>query len=72
MIKLIKLNGEEFTLNALLIEQMQSYPDTTLTLLNGKKIVVKNEESEVMNSVIEFYKQVGLRIPVIEAGDKFE
>lgn len=72
MIKLIKLNGEEFTLNALLIEQMQSYPDTTLTLLNGKKIVVKNDESEVMNSVIEFYKQVGLRIPVIEAGDKFE
>lgn len=72
LIKLIKLNGEKFTLNAMLIEQMQSYPDTIITLINGKKIVVKNEEHEVVNLVKDFYKQVGLHIPTIQAGEKIE
>jgi len=33
--------------NAMMIEQIQSYTDTTLTLINGKKIVVLDEEEEV-------------------------
>lgn len=60
MVELIRLNGETFTLNALMIEQIQSYPDTTITLINGKKIVVKNKEQEVTDKVASFYKQVGV------------
>lgn len=72
MITLHKLNGENFTLNALLIEQMQSYPDTTITLLNGRKIVVKNSESEVRQLVTEYYQKIGLHIPVAGAGEQHE
>lgn len=72
MITLHKLNGESFTLNALLIEQMQSYPDTTITLLNGKKIVVKNSESEVYELVTKYYQKIGLHIPVSEVGESYE
>lgn len=60
MIELIKLNGESFRLNAIMIEQIQSYPDTTITLINGKKIVVKNPEQEVANLVTQFYQKAGI------------
>ncbi|GGA63021.1 flagellar FlbD family protein [Ornithinibacillus halotolerans] len=60
MIKLKRLNGDSFTLNACMIEQIQSYPDTTITLINGKKIVVKEQEAEVVELITSFYKQVGI------------
>ncbi|WP_047981265.1 flagellar FlbD family protein [Ornithinibacillus contaminans] len=60
MIKLKRLNGESFTLNAFMIEQIQSYPDTTITLLNGKKIVVKEKEEEVVELITSYYKRIGI------------
>ena len=59
MIELKRLNGEEFTLNAFLVEQIQSLPDTTITLTNGKKIVVQTSEEEVVHKIKNFYKQIG-------------
>ena len=72
MIVLKRLNGESFTLNALLIEQFQAYPDTTITLINGKKIVVRNSEKEVSELVINYYQNIGLRIPVGRVGESSE
>jgi len=60
MIELTKLNGETFMLNALLIEQIQSLPDTTITLQSGKKIVVMTEEEEVIKKITEYYKKIGI------------
>jgi len=60
MIQLTRLNGETFKLNALLVEQIQSHPDTTITLTNGKKIVVKDEEDDVVERITKFYQQIGL------------
>ncbi|NLI67218.1 MAG: flagellar FlbD family protein [Bacilli bacterium] len=60
MIELERLNGDKFYLNALLIEQIQSHPDTTITLTNGKKIVVKTEEEEVVKKIKQFYREIGL------------
>lgn len=72
MIKLMRFNGEEFSLNALLIEQIQSYPDTTLTLINGKKIIVKNSEEEVRELVNKVYQKIGLIGVVQGVGDEIE
>lgn len=60
MINLKRLNGQPFTLNAIYIEQVQSFPDTTITLTNGKKIVVLEDEDDVMLKVKQFYQSVGL------------
>ncbi|GAB4072519.1 swarming motility protein SwrD [Barrientosiimonas marina] len=60
MIQLTRLNGDRFTLNALWIEQVQSHPDTTITLSNGKKLVVKEAESDVLRLATAYYKQIGL------------
>lgn len=70
MILLTRLNGELFRLNALLIEQIQSYPDTTITLQSGKKIVVKDSEADLIMKILDFYKEIGLRIPLTKAGDE--
>jgi len=72
MISLNRLNGDAFTLNALLIEQIQSFPDTTITLTNGKKIVVRNSETDVIRLATTFYRKIGFGIPLHEAGETDE
>lgn len=60
MIELHRLNGEEFILNAFLIEQIQSLPDTTITLTSGKKIVVQTKADDVVRKTNAYYQQIGL------------
>jgi flagellar protein FlbD len=60
MIQLTRLNGEQFTVNALYIEKIQSFPDTTLSLTNGKNLFVRESEEEVVQKTVEFYQKIGL------------
>ncbi|SDC62925.1 flagellar protein FlbD [Terribacillus halophilus] len=47
-------------MNALFIEQIQSFPDTTITLTSSKKIIVQESEIEVVRKIREFYQSIGL------------
>ncbi len=58
MIKVTKMGGEELTINADLIESIQSTPDTVITLTNGKKILVRDEEDEVVKKVIKYKREI--------------
>ncbi|TYS11803.1 swarming motility protein SwrD [Bacillus subtilis] len=58
MIKVTRLNGQPFTLNALFIEQIECFPDTTITLSNGKKFVVKEDEETVLEKIATFYRKI--------------
>ncbi|QPC46351.1 flagellar FlbD family protein [Mangrovibacillus cuniculi] len=58
MIQVTRLNGSNFTINALYIETMESFPDTTITLTNGKKFVVKESRKEVEQRCVEFYQSI--------------
>lgn len=60
MIQLTRLNGDSFTLNALYIEKVQSFPDTTITLTNGNLIVVKEHEQEVTQKALDFYRKINM------------
>ncbi|WP_257350045.1 flagellar FlbD family protein [Pseudalkalibacillus decolorationis] len=60
MVELTKLNGQMFTLNAIYIEQIQAFPDTTITLTNGRKFVVKEEVDDVRNAVNAFYRSISI------------
>ncbi|WP_047984956.1 flagellar FlbD family protein [Ornithinibacillus californiensis] len=72
MIKLKRLNGESFTLNAFMIEQIQSYPDTTITLINGKKVVVQEPEDIVTELITSFYQRIGIIHSLSEVGNSSE
>lgn len=58
MIELTRFNGQTFILNAFLIEQIESLPDTTITLTTGKKLVVKETPEQVSRRVVLFLKKV--------------
>ena len=60
MIKVTRLNGKSFILNAIFIETIESFPDTTITLSNGKKYVVKETEQETIELVNKFYQSVNI------------
>ncbi|MGD6816161.1 flagellar FlbD family protein [Metabacillus sp. 84] len=60
MIKVTRLNGQPFYLNALQIEQVESFPDTAITLTNGRKFIVMEKEEEVVRHITVFYSQIGL------------
>ncbi len=60
MIKLTKINGSEFYVNADLMEFMESTPDTIITLTTGKKLIVLESVQDVIDRIIQ-YKSRALR-----------
>ncbi|MEQ9095499.1 flagellar protein [Leptolyngbya valderiana BDU 20041] len=54
MIALTRLNGKAFVLNAELIRTIEENPDTTITLVNGDHIVVKEPMAEVVTRSVDY------------------
>ena len=53
MIRLTRLNGEHFVLNAELIQRVEAHPDTVVSLLDDTKYVVKESVDQVVQEVRE-------------------
>ena len=58
MVRLTRIDGRWFFLNADLIETVEALPDTTITLLNGRKYIVKESVEEVVQRVIEYKRKI--------------
>ena len=56
MIDVTRLNGMKLTVNADLIETIEENPDTVISLINGKKIIVKEDRQEIKN-LVKLYKR---------------
>jgi flagellar protein FlbD len=56
MIKLKRLGGEEFLLNAELIRYVEARPDTFITLMAGDRVVVEESMDEVLRRTIEYQR----------------
>lgn len=56
MIKLTRLNGMKVTVNAELIEFLESTPETIVSMTTGRKVVVKEAVDEVVR-LAEEYRQ---------------
>ena len=59
MIKLSRLNGTVYYINPHQIESMEQRPDTTLLMLSGKHVVVKEGIDEVINRIVEYRRRIG-------------
>lgn len=51
MIMLTRLNGEQFALNPDLIERAEESPDTVLTLVDGKHLMVTEKLTELIEAI---------------------
>ena len=58
MIKLTKLNGEQFVLNAELIRTIESRPDTYVTLISNDRYIVRESMEEVVKRAIAYSRTV--------------
>ena len=54
MIELTRLNGSPMVLNSDLIKTAEASPDTMLTLVNGEKLIVKEECADVVERVLAY------------------
>ena len=59
MIKITRLNGDEYFINPHQIESMELHPDTTLLMLSGKHIVVKEGPDELIDRIVEYRSRIG-------------
>lgn len=58
MITLTRLSGSVFLLNADLIERVDATPDTIVTLVDGKKYVVAETLTQVLDAVVAFRGEI--------------
>lgn len=60
MIKVTRLNGSSYVLNCELIETVEATPDTVVTTINGKKLVVAEAVDEIIDKVIKYKAKIQL------------
>lgn len=57
MIKLTRLDGQPFVLNADLIRYVERRPDTFITLTNGDRIVVGESMDDVIDRAVVYQQR---------------
>lgn len=58
MILVHRIKGEALFLNADLIEAVETTPDTVITLVDGRKLVVADDAKDIVDRVREFRASV--------------
>ncbi|HEX2950476.1 MAG TPA: flagellar FlbD family protein [Armatimonadota bacterium] len=59
MIKITRLNGEVVTVNAGLIEFIEATPDTVISMVTGRKIMVRESVENIIEQVVAYHKLIG-------------
>jgi flagellar protein FlbD len=59
MVEVTRLDGKTYYVNPHQIEYIESNPDTTLTMLSGKKLVVREDYQTVFSRIVEYRRLIG-------------
>lgn len=59
MIEVTRLDGKGFYVNPHQIEYIESNPDTTLIMLSGKRLVVREDYETIFDRIVEYRRQIG-------------
>lgn len=57
MIRLTRLDGMEFVLSAHQIETVETTPDTIITIVSGRKFLVRESADEIVARVVDFFRR---------------
>ncbi|MFW5653217.1 MAG: flagellar FlbD family protein, partial [Planctomycetota bacterium] len=63
MIFLTRLNRRPVIVNAELIRTVESNPDTTITMINGDRLIVREDVPTVVSRAIEHARTIRSMIP---------
>ena len=59
MIEVTRLDGRTYYVNPHQIEYIESNPDTTLIMLSGKRLVVRESYDEISERIVSYRKLIG-------------
>ena len=59
MVEVTRLDGKTYYVNPHQIEYIERNPDTTLTMLSGKKLVVREDYQTVFGRIVEYRRLIG-------------
>ncbi|MEX2443558.1 MAG: flagellar FlbD family protein [Alkalispirochaeta sp.] len=59
MIQVTRLDGREFYINPHQIEYIELNPDTTLIMLSGKRLIVREEYETLLQRIIAYRREIG-------------
>uniref|UniRef100_A0A7C3E1G8 Flagellar protein FlbD n=1 Tax=Gracilinema caldarium TaxID=215591 RepID=A0A7C3E1G8_9SPIR len=59
MIQVTRLDGTEYYINPHQIESIETHPDTTLIMLSGKKVIVREKPQQIIERIIAYRKLIG-------------
>ncbi|MEE8440427.1 MAG: flagellar FlbD family protein [Spirochaetia bacterium] len=59
MIKVTRLDDVEYHVNPHLIEYIEKNPDTTLIMLSGKRLVVREDYQTVFDAIVKYRRLIG-------------
>jgi flagellar protein FlbD len=59
MVEVTRLDGKTYYVNPHQIEYIERNPDTTLTMLSGKKLVVREDYQTIFGRIIEYRRLIG-------------
>jgi len=66
MIKLTRFNHSELIVNADLIEFIEQTPDTVVTMVTGRKVLVLESAEEIVKRVVTYRHEAGAMLPRFE------
>lgn len=66
MIKLTRLNRHIVALNPDLVVWLDALPDTTLSLVSGEKVIVRESVDEVIDRIVAFRRASFSRPPTLD------
>jgi len=58
MIQLTRLNNSSLIVNSDMVKFIEQSPDTVITLLNGEKIIVRENADQVLERIVQFRRAV--------------
>ena len=59
MVEVTRLDGKTFYINPHQIEYVESNPDTTLVMLSGKRLVVREDFQSLFDRIVEYRRLIG-------------
>jgi len=59
VVEVTKLDGTTYYLNPHQIEYVESNPDTTVVMLSGKRLVVKEDYATLFKRIVDYRRLIG-------------
>ena len=59
MIEVTRLDGKTYYVNPHQIEYIEANPDTTMVMLSGKRLVVRESYEQILERIVSYRRLIG-------------